>query len=159
MKAAGSAELKQELKDLSQARLINLCLRLARFKKENKELLTYLLFDADDLQAYIESVKQEISDNFSEINTSSLYYVKKSLRKILRTVNKHVRYTGEKQAEVELLLHFCKTLHSSKIPFRKSNALHNLYLSQLKKIKATVSTLHEDLQFDYMRQLEGLQEW
>lgn len=158
MKAAGSAELKQELKDLSQARLINLCLRLARFKKENKELLTYLLFDADDLQAYIESVKQEISDNFSEINTSSLYYVKKSLRKILRTVNKHVRYTGEKQAEVELLLHFCKTLHSSKIPFRKSNALHNLYLSQLKKIKATVSTLHEDLQFDYMRQLEGLQE-
>lgn len=158
MKAAGSAELKQELKDLSQARLIDLCLRLARFKKENKELLTYLLFDADDLQAYIESVKQEISDNFSEINTSSLYYVKKSLRKILRTVNKHVRYTGEKQAEVELLLHFCKTLHSSKIPFRKSNALHNLYLSQLKKIKATVSTLHEDLQFDYMRQLEGLQE-
>ncbi|HEU0112576.1 MAG TPA: hypothetical protein VFQ73_16995 [Flavisolibacter sp.] len=158
MKAAGSAELKQELKDLSQARLVDLCLRLARFKKENKELLTYLLFDADDLQAYIESVKQEISDNFSEINTSSLYYVKKSLRKILRTVNKHVRYTGEKQAEVELLLHFCKTLHSSKIPFRKSNALHNLYLSQLKKIKATVSTLHEDLQFDYMRQLEGLQE-
>lgn len=158
MKAAGSAELKQELKDLSQARLIDLCLRLARFKKENKELLTYLLFDADDLQAYIENVKQEISDNFSEINTSSLYYVKKSLRKILRTVNKHVRYTGEKQAEVELLLHFCKTLHSSKIPFRKSNALHNLYLSQLKKIKATVSTLHEDLQFDYMRQLEGLQE-
>lgn len=158
MKAAGSAELKQELKDLSQARLVDLCLRLARFKKENKELLTYLLFDADDLQAYIESVKQEISDNFSEINTSSLYYVKKSLRKILRTVNKHVRYTGEKQAEVELLLHFCKTLHSSKIPFRKSNALHNLYLSQLKKIKVTVSTLHEDLQFDYMRQLEGLQE-
>ena len=158
MKAAGSAELKQELKDLSQARLVDLCLRLARFKKENKELLTYLLFDADDLQAYIESVKQEISDNFSEINTSSLYYVKKSMRKILRTVNKHVRYTGEKQAEVELLLHFCKTLHSSKIPFRKSNALHNLYLSQLKKIKATVSTLHEDLQFDYMRQLEGLQE-
>ena len=120
MKAAGSAELKQELKDLSQARLIDLCLRLARFKKENKELLTYLLFDADDLQAYIESVKQEISDNFSEINTSSLYYVKKSLRKILRTVNKHVRYTGEKQAEVELLLHFCKTLHSSKFPFVKA---------------------------------------
>ena len=158
MKAASSSEIKAALKQQTPTQLIEVCLRLARFKKENKELLTYLLFDADDLQAYIESVKQEISDNFSEINTSSLYYVKKSLRKILRTVNKHVRYTGEKQAEVELLLHFCKTLHSSKIPFRKSNALHNLYLSQLKKIKATVSTLHEDLQFDYMRQLEGLQE-
>ncbi len=156
MKAASSNEIKQELKELSQSKLVDLCLRLARFKKENKELLTYLLFEADDREAYIRSVKQEIENGFSDINTASTYFAKKSLRKVLRMTNKYVRYTGNKQVEVELLLHFCMVLFSSKISFRKSTALNNLYTAQLKKIKAAISTLHEDLQYDYIRQLEGL---
>jgi len=156
MKAASSNEIKQELKELSQSKLVDLCLRLARFKKENKELLTYLLFEADDREAYIRSVKQEIENGFSDINTSSTYFAKKSLRKILRMTNKYVRYTGNKHVEVELLLHFCLVLFNSKISFRKSTALNNLYTAQLKKIKAAISTLHEDLQYDYIRQLEGL---
>ena len=156
MKAASSNEIKQELKELSQSKLVDLCLRLARFKKENKELLTYLLFEADDREAYIRSVKQEIENGFSDINTASTYFAKKSLRKVLRMTNKYVRYTGNKQVEVELLLHFCMVLCSSKISFRKSTALNNLYTAQLKKIKAAISTLHEDLQYDYIRQLEGL---
>ena len=44
MKAATIIELKQELNNTSPAIVSELCLRLARFKKENKELLTYLLF-------------------------------------------------------------------------------------------------------------------
>jgi len=156
MKAASSNEIKQELKELSQSKLVDLCLRLARFKKENKELLTYLLFEADDMEAYIRSVKQEIENGFSDINTTSTYFAKKSLRKVLRMTNKYVRYTGNKQVEVELLLHFCLVLFNSKISFRKSTALNNLYTAQLKKIKAAISTLHEDLQYDYIRQLEGL---
>jgi len=156
MKAASSNEIKQELKELSQSKLVDVCLRLVRFKKENKELLTYLLFEADDLEAYINGVKQEIDEGFAEMNTASLFYVKKSLRKILRNTNKYIRYTGNKQAEVELLLHFCEKLQHSGIRFQKSTALNNLYLSQIKKIKAAIATMHEDLQHDYLKTVERL---
>ena len=47
MKAATVAQLKKELQFKSQEETMQLCLRLARFKKENKELLTYLLFESD----------------------------------------------------------------------------------------------------------------
>ena len=46
MKAATVAQLKKELQFKSQEEIMELCLRLARFKKENKELLTYLLFES-----------------------------------------------------------------------------------------------------------------
>ena len=156
MKAASSNEIKQGLKELSQSKLIDICLRLARFKKENKELLTYLLFEADDLEAYIANVKQEIDEGLSEMNTSNLYFAKKTLRKILRITNKFIRYTGSKQAEAELLLHFCLSLRRSGIAFHKSSALNNLYQVQVKKIKAAIASLHEDLQYDYLRKLEQL---
>src|SRR5438552_8744983 len=105
MKAATVHELKDELSHLPQARLLELCTRLARFKKENKELLTYLLFEAHDEQAYIENVKADMDIHFNEIpKGNSLYLIKKSLRKILRSINKYIRYTGSEQAEIDLLL-------------------------------------------------------
>jgi hypothetical protein len=157
MKAATSNEIKQELKGLSGAKLVELCLRLARFKKENKELLTFLLFEADDLETYLQNVKEEVNEQFREVNTTSMYFAKKTIRKILRTVNKHIRYTGSKQAEAELLIHFCKRLKELKIPFRKSNVIDKLLDAQVKKIKAAIDTMHEDLQFEYIRALEDLQ--
>ncbi len=59
MKAVTIKELKQELNHLSPKEVMDLCLRLSRFKKENKELLTYLLFEASDEAHYIESVKHD----------------------------------------------------------------------------------------------------
>ena len=46
MKTATVTVLKKELKYKSNDELLNLCLTLSKFKKENKELLTYLLFEA-----------------------------------------------------------------------------------------------------------------
>ena len=105
MKAATINELKQELVNTSPATLIELCLRLARFKKENKELLTYLLFEAHDTVAYIASVKEEMALQFAAINKSNVYFVKKTLRKILRTTNKYTRYSGLATVEIELLIY------------------------------------------------------
>ena len=48
LKPASISQLKQVLRSHSPEELAEFCLRLARYKKENKELLTYLLFDADD---------------------------------------------------------------------------------------------------------------
>ena len=82
MKVASIHELKQELNSIAPATVAALCLRLAKYKKENKELLNYLLFEAHNEQGYIQSVQIEMQTQFSEINTSHLYFAKKSLRKI-----------------------------------------------------------------------------
>lgn len=158
MKAASINEIKQELNVVPPAKLLDLCLRLAKFKKENKELLNYLLFEAHDENAYIEKIKDEITVHFSEINQSNLHFVKKALRKILRITVKYIRHTGSKQAEVELLLYFCSILITSSIPINKSTALTNLYQSQLKKVAKVIATLHEDLQYDYLKQVKKLEE-
>ena len=154
MKAATSNELKQELQASSPKQLMELCLRLARFKKENKELLTYLLFEAHDEAAYIQSIKDDMDEQFAQLSHINLYLTKKSLRKILRSTNKFIRYTGSKLAETELLIHYCKNIIAAKIPFHKSTALTNLYNQQLKKINAAVVLLHEDLQHDYWKEIE-----
>lgn len=157
MKAASSNEIKLELKKLSSTRLVELCLRLARFKKENKELLTFLLFEADDEASYITNVKSDMDEGFNSLNRSSIYLAKKTIRKVLRTANKYIRFTGSKVVEVELLIHFCQLMLDSDIRFQKSNALLNLYNSQLKKIREAIAVLHEDLQYDYLRQVEILE--
>jgi len=157
MKAASINEIKQELNVVAPAKLLELCLRLAKYKKENKELLTYLLFEAHDEAAFIERVKQDIEEQFAAINHSNLYFAKKSLRKILRTTAKFIRHTGSKQAEVELLLHFCRTLFNSPIPIHNNTVLNNLYQFQLKKTARVIDTMHEDLQYDYLKELEKLE--
>jgi hypothetical protein len=156
MKAASLAEIKTELKRVPQGELVETLLRLARYKKENKELLTYLLFEADDLNTYIQNVQQEIADGFEEINTANIHWAKKGVRKVLRITNKHIRYTGSKVAEAELLTYFCRALKESGIKLNKSTQLTNLYNAQLKKIRAAVATMHEDLQYDYLSQLDDL---
>ena len=157
MKAASIADIKKELKEKPASELVELCLELARFKKDNKELLTYLLFESHNWPSYVQSIKEQIDEDFEEMNTGNLFWVKKSLRKILRLTNKHIRYMGEKEAEVELLLYFIAKIKETKIPIRKSVQLANLFQSQVKKTEAAIATLHEDLQHDYYRQLENLQ--
>ncbi len=156
MKAATIAEIKYRLKELSPAELSGLVLRLARFKKENKELLTYLLFESHDEQAYISAIREEIDRQFSEINKSHIYFAKKSIRKILKMTNTFIRYSGRKETEVELLIYFCTKLKTSGIPINRNIALTNLYARQIQKIKKTLRSLHEDLQYDYTEELKPL---
>lgn len=156
MKPATVAQIKKELKFRSSEQLEALCLRLARFKKENKELLTYLLFEAEDEQAYVEQVKEHISEGFSAINTSSFYYVKKSIRKILRETKKYIRYSNSKETEVELLLFFCEVLRNFRPSITHSTTMMNLYHRQISLIEKGIEKLHEDLQYDYRQELEQL---
>lgn len=156
MKAASIQEIKQELTTLKPARLTELCLRIARFKKENKELLTYLLFEAHDEQAYIRSIKNEIDELFLTINMSHLYFAKKTLRKIVRVINKYCRYSGNRQTEIELRIYFLMQLKNSGIPISRNAVINNLYRLQLRKINLLLAGLHEDLQYDYRMDLEKL---
>ena len=156
MKPASISALRKELDLLPPKELAYLCLRLAKYSKENKELLSYLIFDAGDEEGFIQGVKAQIKAQFEEVNTSSMFYVRKSVRKILRITNKYIRYSGQKQTEVELLLFFCQTLNTSGINYQRVTSLNNLYQNQVLKIKKALATLHEDLQFDYQKEIEKL---
>lgn len=156
MKAATISILKKELSLLPPKDVIGICMRLAKYKKENKELLNYLLFEANDELNFIISVKSEIAAQFAEINRGTMYYIKKSIRKILRTTHKYIRYSGVTLTEVELLIYFCTKLKTSGIPINASTALSNLYQSQIWKIRNVLATLHEDLQYDYEQELKLL---
>ena len=156
MKAASLTDIKKELNMLSHQELQELCLRLTRFKKENKELLTYLLFESENEQDYIESIKSYLDYEFEQINRSSFFYIRKSVRKILRNAKKYIRYSQKKDTEVELLLHFCGQLKHFSPSITGSQQLTNMYHRQIILTKKIIATLHEDLQYDYHLKLEEL---
>jgi len=156
MKAATAKEIKDELKLRSPQELVELCLRLSRFKKENKELLTYLLFESDNENDYIEGVKNEIDELFNNVNRKSYYYIRKSVRKILSTTKKYIRYAQKDQTEIELLIYFCKKLKNFSPSIKYNVALRNIYNRQVELLQKSVAKLHEDLQFDYEGELEEL---
>ncbi len=144
------------LSEVPPAKVEALCLRLAKYKLENKELLTYLLFEADDENSYIASVKSQLDEGFSKLNTTSLFLAKKTIRKVLRSANKYIKYSGQKQTEVEILLYFCHQMNQLPIAWDKSTAMENLFQRQLIKIEKALSTLHEDLQYDYRIEIEEI---
>lgn len=157
MKAASSKEIKAALIEQSPTQLIELCLRLARFKKENKELLTYLLFEEQDEEGYIISAKKVIDEGFETLNIQSVYIAKKNLRKIIRITNKFIKYSGIDTTEITLLIYVCRCILESGLKLNNSVALKNIYLSLIKKIKTRISGMHEDLQYDFNKEIEELE--
>jgi len=157
MKSATIHELKQELQNLPAKELVALCLRLGRFKKENKELLTYLLYEAHDEEGFVRGIKTEIDELFETVNLSQLFFAKKTLRKIARIINKYCRYSGNKTSELELRLHFCTKLNQLDIDINRNAVIANLYAGQVKKVMTLLAGLHEDLQYDYKKAVDGLE--
>jgi len=155
-KTSTIANIKKELSGAEPPELIELCLTLAKFKKENKELLSYLLFGKADLTQYTEDIKAQNAIAFSEINYSNYYFMKKGIRKILRNVKKYIRFTKNKEVEIELLIDFCLHLKNMKPSIFNNSALTNLYDRQVKLILKAVDTLHEDLQYDYQLKIKQL---
>ncbi|NPD45866.1 hypothetical protein [Lentimicrobium sp. S6] len=156
MKTASIKQLKDELKHRSPEEYMELVLRLSRFKKENKELLTYLLFEAHDEATFIEGVKQEMDEDFEQINTASPFYIKKSLRKIIRKIRKYSRYSNHKETEVELMIYFARQLKDMKPDIMQYPNLLKIYQQQVIGIKNKLPKLHEDLQYDFQVELEDL---
>lgn len=156
MKAATLKDIKTELSHASHAELLELCLKLAKFKKENKELLTYLLLESDSEERYIETVKEEVDALFTTINTKSYFYMKKTIRKILRTIKTNIRYSKKKETEIELLLYFCEELKKVRPSIKYSLVLKNLYERELISLQKKIALVHEDLQFEYLETLQKL---
>lgn len=156
MTFATLAEIKKELQQVDADLLQTLCLRLAKYKKENKELLGYLLFESQNEPSYIRQIKEDIDLQFEELKDRNLYIVKKMLRKILRYTNRHIKYSTHDETDLELRIYFCEKVKAAKIPLATTATLFNLYQGQLNKINAIVSKLPEDLQSDYARAIASI---
>jgi hypothetical protein len=151
----GLQHIKKEIQHLPHEQLSELLLRLARYKKENKELLAYLLFEAHDEAAFIEKIKAEAGFMFSQLPSLS-YNAAKGMRKILRLLSKYTKFIGTKEAEIELLLNFC--VNYLEYADRRTNykPIRLILTRQIEKVKNLIGKLHEDLQFDYLESYNTL---
>lgn len=156
MNTGSVKEIKTGLEQLSQKELVEACLRLVKFKKENKELLSYLLFEEADEAGYVHNVKAALDPVFDDVNCTNVYFAKKTLRKIIRLASRYIRYSKVATTEPDILLHVVEKMLELDLNLKKSAALENIYLSAIKKIKKSVDALHEDLQYDYLRQLNRI---
>lgn len=156
MKSASSNEIKAALNNLNHKDVLQICMRISKYKRENKELLTYLLFEADHEQQYIENIKAEVDDFFSNLVILNFSNMLKKLRKVVRIANKYIKFSGSKNVEVAVLIHICYKLK----PFvqkTESTALVNLYNRQIIKIDKALLKLDEDLHYDYKNDLAEIQ--
>jgi len=152
-------EIKKELKEKSHEELLAQCLLLAKYKKDNKEYLGYLLFDQSDKQNFAQEVLKNIDLQLEEIKDQKHWYlIKKSWRKILRHMSKCAKFSKSKELEIQMAIHFVQRVQASDVPYYAFNALSNIIELQFKKIRTIIPTLHEDLQHDYKKELIKLLE-
>jgi hypothetical protein len=57
---------------------------------------------------------------------------------------------------VELRIFFCSVVQSSPIWLHRNPAITKLFDKQMEKIKSVLNTLHEDLQYDYRKEVERI---
>ena len=155
MQAASVAELKKALVQMDRGELLDACLRLVRFKKDNKELLTYLLFLSADEHGYVEYLCEEIDEQFSLTPNAH----KKTLRKVIRWMDKCLRFSGIKETEVQVRMHFCESLRASNTPYTRNKVMLNMYTGQLKKIRKAMEKLHEDVRAEFEKKVQVLERY
>ena len=154
MNPASIDDIKNELKQLPPKKVLDLTLRLARFKKENKELLTYLLFESHDEAGYIQTLETDMDEQFADVDPTPVSQAKKKYRKILRGINRQIKYIGNKSAAVELLLYFSAKLNDQDTSLHPK--LQTIFLQQLAKAEKLLPLIEEDLQFDYRQKIDEL---
>lgn len=155
MDTASIKQLKDTLSTLGREELTGLLLRMVKFKKENKELLTFLLFEAGDLDAYVYEISLEIKDEFENYRLKTAYYKRKGCRRILRMLKKYIKYAADKEVEVRLLLAYVSMVAESKT-FINDRVIQKIAFRQLLLAEKSIVKLHEDLQYEYKLELEEL---
>lgn len=146
---------KKELDFLSLTDVKQICIRLSKYKTENKELLDYLLFFSHHPQSYVAEIKEEMLLVFEELNPTD-YQRTKQLRKLLNRINKYAKFMANKNYEAELICEFCQLF----IQFVPLNTYHKalilLLYKQLIKLYKVISKLDDDLQFDYEKEIQQI---
>ena len=149
------ASLKKELSGLERTELIAICARLARYKKENKELLAYLLLDADDPILYAEKIKPLLDEPF-EAPYHSAWAFAKRLRKALRQIAKYHRFTGSARGEAELLMYLLQKFEGDWRRGITQAGIQKIILRCFEKIESLLEKMDEDYGSDFEEPLADL---
>jgi hypothetical protein len=156
MKIASLAEIKKELSHLSEIELKNLIIDLSKFSTENKSYLFFKLYERDNPSLYVEMVQDELEMEFVKANTRHYHFAKKSIQAIRRKLNKYLKLSKDKSAQIELILFFCEKMRLYGFMEFNHPVINNLYTLQISKVEKLISGLHEDLQYDYEFQIDEL---
>ena len=146
---------KKEITKLDNKHLAEICIRLAKHKTENKELLNYLLFYAHDNEPYIDDLKKDIAAVYNNLPIGE-YACTVQLKKLILRLNKHLKFVADKSREAEIITEFCQTfIQHINIRSHYSPLIQVLY-RQFVKLNKVILKLDEDLQFDYQQPIEEI---
>lgn len=148
------ADIKQALQQATPNELRDLCVRLARFKQDNKQLLHYALFYQDRPEVFIEEVNVRLKEAVETFNYSHAYWVKKGLRKWQRQVNLLGRISGEPWVQAKLQGMYALACYEAASKVAATEVLTNLCAQATKKFYAQVAKLEADWQHDLTRTFE-----
>lgn len=154
MEIAGLADIRKELIHQSPDELVELVLRLARFRQDNKALAGYWLFDRQNPTEFLRQVHQALDHGFDELNFSTGYWVKKGLRKWQRQVNLYGRICGEAWMQADMQSYYVWVCLRAQKRLSDPNYLAPLLASAEKKRVTLVKKLDDDVQHDIQRQFE-----
>jgi len=155
-KTPSIAVLKKELSYRSEQEIIDFCVTLIKFNRENKELLNYLLIDEVEKEVFLNEIKITISANFLDINFRSYHILRKSVRKILKLTKKYIKLINEPIKELTLLIHFNQELITCLPKLKNYPSIENYFISNIKKMESIVAKLHPDLHYDYINDINEL---
>lgn len=156
MKIASLAEIKKELKYLSEKELIGIIADLSKFSTDNKLFLYFKIFGKDNPELFTEMIQEELLQDFQKSNRSNYHQAKKSAQMIRRKLNKFLKFTRDKGSKVELISFFCHKLSEYGFLGYHHPVIENLFYLQVGKIEKLINEMHEDLQYDYQHKLEEL---
>jgi hypothetical protein len=156
MKIASLAEIKKELSHLNEVELKNLIIDLSKFSTENKSYLFFILYGRDNPGLYVEMVQEELEMEFAKANTRHYYIAKKTIQAIRRKLNKYLKLSKDKTAQIEVILFFCEKMRLYGFMEFNHPVIKNLYALQISKAEKLISGLHVDLQYDYEFQIDEL---
>ncbi|ERM81573.1 hypothetical protein P872_09815 [Rhodonellum psychrophilum GCM71 = DSM 17998] len=159
MKIASLADIKKELNFLSEKELIALITDLSKFNMDNKKYLFFKLYERDNPRLFIEMVQEELKSEFQNANISHYHLAKKSAQGIRRKLNKFLKISKDKAAQIELIIDFCKMLQEYGYLRFRHPVIDNLYKVQVGKVEKLISGLHEDLQYDFQDNLDDLKDY
>ena len=151
--------IKAELKHLSEKDLIALVSDLSKFSRENKAFLYFKLNEKENPRLFIEMVQEELAREFQLANTKHYHVAKKAAQGIRRKLNKFLKLNKNKADQIEVIEYFCKNLINHAYLEFHHPVIDNLYASQVRKIETLVSSLHEDLQYDYENTIKELKKF
>lgn len=149
MKIASLAEIKKDLKYLSDKELIEIIADLSKFSTDNKTFLYFRIFGKDDPALFKEMVQEELFQEFLKANRGNFHQAKKSAQMIRRKLNKFLKFTRDKSTKVDLITFFCRKLSEFGFLDYRHPVIENLFYMQLRKMETLIREMHEDLQYDY----------